>query len=60
MWEKCPICKGTGEVVKSELEKFSNCAECPVCKGKRIIDSVSGKPPVTENDSNNKGNLLLS
>jgi hypothetical protein len=59
MYQKCPICQGTGADVNS-LEKTSKDQVCPICKGKRIIDSVTGRPPLTEDNSNNKGNLLLS
>lgn len=38
MWQKCPICNGNGFV---EVGKT-----CPTCKGERIINKLTGKPPV--------------
>ena len=60
MFQKCPICNGTGIVSKSEPEYFSNCEKCPVCNGKRLIDGVTGQPPLDEDSSKNPGTLLLS
>ena len=47
MWEKCPICNGTG----SDPNYFiinNNTLKCPTCKGKRIISSLTGKPPIDD------------
>lgn len=38
MFEKCPICNGTGK-------DFLGC-KCTVCNGKKIISSLTGLPPV--------------
>lgn len=38
MWQKCPICDGTG---KRGIYDFP----CDVCKGKKIIHSSDGHPP---------------
>jgi hypothetical protein len=43
-WQKCPICEGTG--VYPGPGTFSNVPTCPTCKGKRIISTVSGQPPI--------------
>ena len=37
MWQKCPVCEGTGMVT------FYN--RCSVCNGKKIISEVDGLPP---------------
>jgi hypothetical protein len=42
-WQRCPICEGrgtTGEYISAE-----GCVPCPVCKGKRIINTITGLPP---------------
>ena len=47
MWQKCPICKGTGLDPNCFIIN-NNPPKCPVCKGKRIINSLTGKPPVDD------------
>jgi hypothetical protein len=44
-WEKCPLCNGTG-LVQANTNSSSATAVCPVCKGEKIINSITGKPPV--------------
>lgn len=45
MWEKCPICKGTG--LDPNYKVFNESPpKCPICNGKRIINKLTGKPPV--------------
>lgn len=39
MWQKCPICNGTGK------DHLSNNEYCPICNGKRIINELTGLPP---------------
>ena len=47
MWEKYPICNGTG--LDSNPIVFNNKPpKCPTCKGKRIISSLTGKPPIDD------------
>ena len=40
MWQKCPICNGTGKDPQY-LDKY-----CTVCQGARIISELTGLPPV--------------
>lgn len=44
MWQKCPICNGTG--VDQQNSTPNKMATCPTCNGKRIISEVSGLPPI--------------
>ena len=50
-FQKCPICEGTGNdpyiTIGSQLEY-----PCPTCKGARIIDDVTGFPPITQKQHN--------
>ena len=44
-YQKCPICNGTGNdpfIVAGQFTSYP----CPTCKGARIIDDVTGIPPV--------------
>ena len=44
MYQKCPICNGTGMVENGGLS--TSCySQCPVCGGARIISEVTGIPP---------------
>ena len=47
MWQKCPICKGTGQD-ESWLVHNGTKSECPTCNGKRIINTLTGNPPVDD------------
>lgn len=38
MYQKCPLCEGSGKA-KNQVSL------CEVCKGERIIDTVTGLPP---------------
>ena len=57
MWQKCPICKGTGkeEVYNSSIMNTI----CKTCNGCKIINELTGLPPnnsfVTTNASTNIG-----
>lgn len=42
-WQNCPSCGGTGIDCVSAVS--TGIQPCPVCKGKRIIHTVTGKPP---------------
>jgi len=39
MWQKCPVCNGTGEC------NIIHPPSCKTCDGKGIISSLTGKPP---------------
>lgn len=43
MWQKCPICDGSGNV----LSGFGSLQTkiCTVCDGKKIINELTGLPP---------------
>jgi hypothetical protein len=40
MFQKCPICEGSGEVPSNLLD-----TTCSVCKGEKIISTLTGFPP---------------
>jgi DnaJ-class molecular chaperone len=44
MYQKCPICNGTG-VSNGQIP-------CSVCKGYKIISEVTGQPPSTQQSIN--------
>ena len=51
MWQKCPICNGTG-IIPNEFNNssaWSPFITCTVCNGFRIISKITGLPPVTQN-----------
>lgn len=55
MFQKCPICNGTGKAVN----EFNSYMTCDVCNGKKIISSLNGKPPIdTENVEDNFGQVI--
>ncbi len=43
MWQKCPICDGTGYIENTSRLSYTNI--CRVCRGHCIISSLTGKPP---------------
>lgn len=43
MWQKCPICNGTGIIISDLTQTPSK--KCGTCNGKKIISSLTGKPP---------------
>lgn len=44
IWQKCPVCDASGRV---SLPLSNNTFEtCTVCKGTKIISTITGKPPV--------------
>ena len=45
MWQKCPICNGTG---KDPLFQ-EKC--CTVCNGYKIVNELTGLPPVKSEDN---------
>jgi RecJ-like exonuclease len=42
MWQKCPVCGGTGKV-PNNLSSIHD--TCDVCHGKKIISQLTGLPP---------------
>jgi DnaJ-class molecular chaperone len=59
MYQKCPICNGTGTL----MNNFGQILKCEVCNGKMIIDEITGLPPqfpeaeVNEDKSNFQGHF---
>jgi DnaJ-class molecular chaperone len=45
MWQKCPICNGTGLLPTLVDNVYNN--TCPTCNGARIISELTGNPPVS-------------
>lgn len=43
MWQKCPVCNGSG-ATHSPLSTSSSTL-CSVCEGKKIISELNGLPP---------------
>lgn len=46
MFQKCPICNGTG--YSHDTFSTSTMPVCSTCKGKKIINSETGLPPMGE------------
>ena len=44
MFQKCPLCNGTGQD-ESWLVHNGSKPKCPACNGKRIINTLTGNPP---------------
>ena len=44
-FQKCPICQGSGNDPFIAIGSSTNYA-CPTCNGARIIDEVTGLPPI--------------
>ena len=43
MWQKCPICNGTGKT--SNTLSSSSFDICSTCNGSKIISELNGLPP---------------
>ncbi len=43
MWQKCPVCLGTG--VDNNIIIFNKEIKCTACDGKKIINTITGSPP---------------
>jgi RecJ-like exonuclease len=41
MWQKCPLCNGSGVYGAA----CSIMPSCPTCRGQRIISEITGLPP---------------
>ncbi len=48
MWQKCPICNGSG--LNYQETSIKNCP-CSVCNGSKIISELTGKPPKHDGDT---------
>jgi hypothetical protein len=46
-WQKCPICEGHGNNPFITVGSSSS-YPCPTCKGTRIINEITGQPPIKE------------
>lgn len=47
MWQRCPICEGSG----FEYQPASGVNKpCSVCGGMKIISDINGKPPKHDGD----------
>ena len=44
MWQKCPICNGTGRVTDT-IYTTNSFTKCNVCNSKGIISTLTGLPP---------------
>lgn len=54
MWQKCPVCNGTGRTTPSTYS--SNTTDiCSVCKGQKIISQLTGLPPNNKEKKFGKG-----
>lgn len=47
MWQRCPICEGSGRSLQAVLSNNSG-ASCTTCAGTKIISTLSGLPPKVE------------
>ncbi len=50
-WQKCPICNGSGDdpfIITSSMSYHPY----PTCKGTRLINELTGIPPVVEEKHN--------
>jgi hypothetical protein len=54
-WQRCPICEGEGNAMIYDPLKGQTFYPCSVCKGKKIIDTITGLPPIPpiDDDKNN-------
>lgn len=48
MWQKCPICDGTGKTYNLSSLSFKICS---VCNGAKIISELTGLPPNYEKNT---------
>lgn len=45
VWQRCPICNGSGLVAPTFQPTSKTLETCSVCLGNRIISILTGKPP---------------
>lgn len=58
MWQKCPICNGSGQVENGPV-CTNPYSVCPTCKGWKIISVVSGRPPSNDIRPSNSGTITI-
>lgn len=44
-FQLCPKCNGSGQVGRRYATTDATNETCPVCKGKMIINKITGQPP---------------
>lgn len=44
MWQKCPVCDGTG-ITQNYVTTAIISSQCTVCRGQKIIYELTGLPP---------------
>ena len=42
MWQKCPVCLGTG--IDNSIIIFNKKIKCTTCDGKKVINTITGNP----------------
>jgi hypothetical protein len=52
MWQKCPICNGSGKV--ANILSSSSFEVCSTCNGSKIISKLTGLPPNLDSKFNNQ------
>ena len=55
MYQKCPICNGTGTLPHPD-PRLTN--KCEVCNGTKIIDEMTGLPPARMNNLEESNKLF--
>jgi DnaJ-class molecular chaperone len=57
MWQKCPICNGTGVI--NNIVSSSSFNKCTTCDGAKIISELTGLPPkLNKKESNDVRNIF--
>jgi DnaJ-class molecular chaperone len=47
MWQKCPICNGSGNTYSNY--SLNTSASCRTCNGTGMINEITGLPPIKSN-----------
>lgn len=48
-WQTCPLCKGSG--IDPTVLLCNQLPVCTVCKGQKIINELTGLPPLVKQES---------
>lgn len=50
MWQKCPICNGTGvdDTINYSRNVMNTNYPCQTCNGRKIISELTGRPPQSQ------------